>query len=280
MVSRKKAAGKARKAAKAKARQAAEEEGNNNQVNEELKQSLAVAVTAQASPYLTAPEPALQPTSCQHSVHPLYEGVPYQFVKVFTESYYEAAGDGGRPLAVRLLDATNATKAEFADVWNDSAMMKMAISELLGSGTRVFLEGNYDGARDCATLVRYLEQYTAVELEQKRAVCNWPKINEVHHADLHTLVKYFRHRIPCSCLDEKYEEVKSITKMGLCYNEKCKFPNRMTERSNTMCCSRCRCAVYCSRECQIADFSRHRPFCDKNSEIQAEFEAKQKERNL
>jgi hypothetical protein len=37
------------------------------------------------------------------------------------------------------------------------------------------------------------------------------KIVQANRADEHTLVKFFRKRIPCSCLDEKYQEVKQIT---------------------------------------------------------------------
>ncbi len=272
MVSRKKAAGKARKAAKAKAREAAEERNNNREVNDELEQSLA----AQASrPYLTAPAPIIQPVPCHHGIHLLYEGVPYQFARAFTKSFYEATR-AGRPFGLCLVDAKNATMAmdEFADVWNDSAKMKMVIAELLAFGTRGLLEGRYNHARAIATFARYLEQYIAVELEQTQAFICWPKVEETYDADEHTLVEFLRRRISCSCLDEKYEEVKSISKIGICYNPDCKHPNRMTERSNTMYCSRCRCAVYCSRECQIADLSRHKIDCDQAVMATAEFEAK------
>ena len=49
-----------------------------------------------------------------------------------------------------------------------------------------------------------------------------------YHLDM---VKLFRHSIPCSCLEKKYEEVKTITKLGSCYSPHCKFPNGITERS-------------------------------------------------
>lgn len=42
------------------------------------------------------------------------------------------------------------------------------------------------------------------------------RLYELNNADEHTLVEYFATRIPCSCLDEKYEQVKSITKTGIC----------------------------------------------------------------
>ncbi len=129
-------------------------------------------------------------------------------------------------------------------------------------------------ARDYACFARYFEHHIAVELKKTQALINWPKIGELDKADDHTLVKFFRQRIPCSCLDEKYQEVKSIPKMSFCYNPQCNIPDRRVERGQTMYCSRCRCAVYCSRECHKADWPRHQEWCDMDVAIIAEFEAK------
>mmetsp|Transcript_22059 Transcript_22059/g.33208 ORF Transcript_22059/g.33208 Transcript_22059/m.33208 type:complete len:130 (+) Transcript_22059:2-391(+) len=126
-----------------------------------------------------------------------------------------------------------------------------------------------------------MEQHIAVELKQTQALVNWPKIYEIflsddiNPSDFHTLVKFYRRRIPCCCLDDKHEEVKYITKMGFCYNPKCKFPNRMPERRNTMYCSRCRCATYCSNGCQKAHWAQHKPDCDAYAAVKAKFDAKQ-----
>ena len=147
------------------------------------------------------------------------------------------------------------------------------MSYLLCDGVQFYLEGSYDLARDTATMIRILEQYIAIELHRTQALYNWPKVEDTYYADLHTLVKFYRHRIPCSCLDEKYEEVKDIPKMGFCYNPECSIPNRELERSKTKCCSRCRDVTYCSRECQVADWSRHKPICDENADRIAKFEA-------
>ena len=148
-------------------------------------------------------------------------------------------------------------------------------------GTENTLEGHYGAAQINATCVRYFEQHIAVELKQSQALPNHPKIGEMYDADLHTLVKFYRSRIPCSCLDEKYEDVKSITKMGDCHNEpKCNYVNGRVERSKTMYCSRCRCATYCSRDCQEAHWAIHKQYCDEYAEVIAKFEAKQQNRTL
>jgi hypothetical protein len=79
------------------------------------------------------------------------------------------------------------------------------------------------------------------------------------------------------CLDEKYKEVKSITKMGVCCNPKCSLPGRKVERKGMLHCIRCRLHYYCSRECQEADWPVHKKLCDTYVDRQEELEAKQQQ---
>eukprot|EP00984_Skeletonema_dohrnii_P022585 scaffold11693_cov116-Skeletonema_dohrnii-CCMP3373.AAC.2 len=121
-----------------------------------------------------------------------------------------------------------------------------------------------NGARDCAFLSYAFEQRVAVGFDRSRAAYNMPKLCELLMADTdtdhHTLVSFFRKRINCSCLDELYKKVKSIPKIGLCYNPNCKH-GRVVTRSKTKCCSQCRGANYCSRRCQAAHWPRHKNVC-------------------
>ena len=245
-MGRKRNQGKARRAAKTKAREEAQQE--------------------EFSRLLTANERQ----QCTHSFKPCSEC--FQFVSTFSREFYLYSRRGDLS---GLVAAKNATMDEFATVWDDAAKMENAISTFLCMGTQDLLESKYDDARNRATFARYFEQYVAVEVKQTQALHNWPKIEEAREADLHTLVSFFRHRIPCSCLDKIYEEVKHITKMGGCWSPNCSIPGRTLERSKTMCCSRCRNVIYCSRECQVADWSRHKPFCDKHSARITTFEANQ-----
>ena len=153
--------------------------------------------------------------------------------------------------------------------------METVTSYLLRMGTSAILDGDYAAARLFAAYARYFEQYMAVVLKETQALPNWPKLCQAYYGDDHTLVKFYRHRIPCSCLDEKYEDVKHITKMGCCYNQQCSIPNGEVERCKSKYCSRCRYVTYCSSECQEADWKRHKPACDRHAEVTAEFEAKQ-----
>jgi hypothetical protein len=208
------------------------------------------------------------------------EDICAEFVLAFMTAFWTAAGHCDRLLSECLNRAEVATLDEFDDVWSDSAKMELAKSYCLYIGAQNILKGDYNIARDYASLTRYFDQYIAVELQKTQALINWPKINELGKgSDEHTLVKFFRRRIPCTCLDEKYEEVKSITKMGLCWNPRCQFPDRLVKRSQTMYCSRCRSVTYCSRECQKADRTVHKLNCDIGAALTADFEAKSHKQN-
>eukprot|EP00984_Skeletonema_dohrnii_P025434 scaffold14600_cov150-Skeletonema_dohrnii-CCMP3373.AAC.2 len=271
-MGRKRNQGKARKAAKVKAREEAEEVRGNDKQATNLEQSL----TAQMSNNNNAPTAGNDTIkmTCRHGFKIFDSAVSLQFATAFREAFYESAKGGGAGILSCLKAAEYATKDKFADVWNDSTKMEIAMSYFLFNGTRNILEGSNDVAKDCAVFARSIEQYIAVKLHQTRALVNFPKLNEIYNpSDVHTLVKFFRKRIPCSCLDAKYDEVKNITKMGMCYNQECSIPNGIVERSKTMYCSRCRCVTYCSPECQKAHWAQHKPICDNKAAIKAKFDA-------
>ena len=264
-MGRKRNQGRARRAAKAKAREEAQESRDSQMIEAVLR---------------CTNEPGAEGIKCFHgedlpSSTDLLRGnrFLYQFLHAFGGEFW-AAIEKRTSVETCLKDAYYATtRDKYAEVWKDSTKLTLATSFLLRMGTEAILEGKYDNARDLATFARFFEQDNAVTLIRSQALHNWPKINDAYIADNHTLVKFFRRRIPCSCLDKKYEEVKHITKLGVCFNPQCSI--EFLERSKTKYCSRCRCATYCSRECQKADWKRHKPDCDKFTEITAEFEAKQ-----
>ena len=280
-MGRKRNQGKARRAARAKAREEAIEREKNNPLSDEAdeRDNNQATTVGQDQSLLSAQMRQLQVREeCKHGFdHPFAstDDVILQFVSIFMESFDKAIERGDGSVLDCLFDAKNATSDEFSTVWSDSAKMEMAMSFYLFFGTQQYLGGYSGDAREAATIARYFEQHIAVELKQTQALCNWTKVEDTYYADEHTLVKFFRHRIPCSCLAEKYDEVKSITKIGLCYNPQCSIPGRKVERSKTMYCSRCRCISYCSRECQIAGWKIHKPSCDVCAATIAKFEVKQ-----
>lgn len=276
-MGRKRNQGKARKAIKeSKARQEAGDM-NNQSVNSGQQQPPAWPMPMRPVPAAVASRyPNELMIQCIHSAdNPPSDDRHSRFVEKFRVALNEGFCRG-HPITACLIYAKDATWHEFADVWHDSAKLDIAITFLLRVGTQHLLAGNYFHARCGATIARFFEQYKAVELKQSQALPNWIKVEEMHHADVHTVVKFFRQRIPCSCLTDMYHQVRRhITKVGLCYNMHCKLPTGQVERSKTMYCGRCQCATYCSLECQKADWLRHKSYCDRNAARMAEFEARQ-----
>ena len=147
-------------------------------------------------------------------------------------------------------------------MWNSVAVMECVSSTFLLLGTEYLLEGNYKAASHYASLTYCFEQHISCNLRKERLTMSWPKMNELYFdPDEHTLVSFFKKRISCSCLNTKYKQVRSIKKLGICYNFNCPHPGRKVERRLTKCCSLCRRVNYCSRECQVENWNVHRLHC-------------------
>ena len=162
-----------------------------------------------------------------------------------------------------IIDAFGATYDKYPEIWSDEPKLKLARSMYFMYGTQNIIEGDLADARLFAFLACHMKGYIDIHKDSRKVKFDLVKEAELLQSDEHTLVQYLRHHIPCTCLDKKYEEVKSITKLGLCWNTKCSLPNRMMKRSKMLCCDRCRTANYCSHECQKANWQEHKGYCDK-----------------
>ena len=254
MPSRKKAKGKARKAAKeAKAR---EEESRAVAASQVQGEALA---TQMQQLRINAASSEL----CSHGLVLLSAGeeeIIVDFINAFIAKFRSVEQVGAA-----LVTAHEATKDEYTDVY--SSEMSTVISILLSGGTQYILDGDNQKAELYAAFACYFENLMAVDVRKTKATVGWAKIVELYVADDHTLVSYYRKRIPCSCLAEKYKEVKSVKKMGWCYNLNCSHPGGMVERSKMFSCTRCGEANYCSVECQKIHWEKHKKLCDRTVEI-------------
>jgi hypothetical protein len=265
MPSRKKAKGKARKAAKE-----AKEEEDRAVVNVAAGQRQERSLATQLQRLVISAK-----TKCFHGRHPLSAGetkICRDFIAAFLTVLHSEANVG---LAFAL--AQEATIDEYAEVYDSK--LDGVISILLFTGTECILGGHnhistnpHKTAQTFASLVGYFEDYMAVCSSTAEAISKTTKIIELGSADDHTLVSFYRKRITCSCLDEKYEEVKSVKKMGRCFNPNCSHPGGMVERSKMLSCARCGYANYCSVECQKAIWKAHRVHCDEVVKWKAAFD--------
>ena len=165
-----------------------------------------------------------------------------------------------------------ATKTKYTEVWNDSDMVQWSASRLVMHVANLILEGNYSIAARFSMCSSFFEQWAAVLYQNESQascvwdkfvdyLCDWGKMSELYLGDEHTIVSFFRKRIPCKCLDDKYKKVKFIKKIGFCNSPTCSLPERKTLRSKMLYCTQCRKANYCSRECQVANWPTHKEYC-------------------
>ena len=197
MVSRKKAAGKARRAAK-ETKAAEVEEGQEQMALEVQMQRLTIDNNLM----------------CRHG----FDGDERcrEFTTAFQEAFTQCIF-ADKNIVSSYIAAMKATQEKFATVWKDATNkgLRQAVSCYVADGTQLVLDGNDPGAhaKFIASFAYYFEQCIAIH-EKTQPTIKWQQIVELQFTDQHTLVSFFRKRIPCKCLDEKYEKVKSMTKMG------------------------------------------------------------------
>ena len=273
MPSRKKAKGKARKAAKeakeAEARakkeesKAAVEVAANQRQEESVEEQLQRLVISNT-----------MTQECWHGSVPRSAGdeICLDFINAFLAVFRSEVLSEDN-VAKALLTAYDATKVKYADMY--SYKLDTVISMLLYCGTQRILDGGNSTARLYAMFASFFDEVKAVKVHKTQAIICFIKAFELNSNDDHTLISYYRKRIPCSCLDEKYKEVKSVKKMGLCFNPSCSLPEGMVERSKMFSCTRCGAANYCSVECQRAGWKIHKEYCGMAAEANAEFKSNQ-----
>lgn len=75
------------------------------------------------------------------------------------------------------------------------------------------------------------------------------------------IARFLWKRTKCSCLNERYEQLKSEPKLGVCDGCWHRGKREQEHREKLEICTGCRMVQYCSRECQVADWSRHKGAC-------------------
>jgi hypothetical protein len=70
------------------------------------------------------------------------------------------------------------------------------------------------------------------------------------------ITKFYHRRNECSCVKEKYDQVKKQTQMSICQH--CR---QRRARSELKICTRCRITCYCNQECQRLDWPDHKVRC-------------------
>ena len=145
------------------------------------------------------------------------------------------------------------------EVWDNELLRKHTIDLFVRIGTNMCNARNSPAnTRLFAAIVVVLENYTGDINETFIAVDG--KVRDLTGGDdncvSRDVVRFFRKRIPCKCLDQRYSCAKETPKLG-----ECKTCEKQMERSHLQLCSKCKVAQYCCRDCQVKDWPVHKMDC-------------------
>ena len=144
-----------------------------------------------------------------HGADPLsLKGICTKFVKAFRRAYYEASNDDTTTIMNCVFRAKDASSMDLPTCGMIRPRSKSQYYIFCVLERRIFLSLYL-----YAILARFLEQCAAVKLQRTQALINWAKRCELLCSkDDHALVKFFRRRIPCSCLVVKLSELSKETR--------------------------------------------------------------------
>ena len=150
------------------------------------------------------------------------------------------------------------------DILVDESYRKFVLDILVHIGTNMMLsQGRYDiaNAMCVAQSIVALEHYNGEDdinfVINKRVVRSKWRDLEINSSEKREGLKFYRKRTSCKCLKKMHLEArKTLPKLGIC--EYCKEEK---ERVLLDVCSRCKVEQYCSRECQVTDWSKHKGIC-------------------
>jgi len=145
-------------------------------------------------------------------------------------------------------------------IWKDKSLRQLALGMLTRFGTNMILDANYNlGWPLCiAQCIVVLEQYNGTDdidlaMNERVVRTKWRSV-----CNMRDCLKFYRKRVSCKCPKTMHLwSRKKIPKTGICWN--C---HKEKERVALSVCSRCMITPYCSRGCQVADWTNHKKSCD------------------
>ena len=153
-------------------------------------------------------------------------------------------------------------------VWDNATLRKMALDIMLAIGTNFFIldEVKRKNVLYFAQAISILEQYTGdgkygFNLATRKA----SRVHDLSGGREREIVRFYLKRVSCSCLKAMYSQIK---KSQPCRVGKCSTCNQLKELSLLMHCGRCKVVQYCCRECQAADWPKHKALCDSFVQIE------------
>jgi len=165
-------------------------------------------------------------------------------------------------------DVANMLQGNNGDLLNDKRFREIAVGIFIRIGTNMMLSGgnnNFLWAQRIEKTIILLENYyngmdsLDIALHCRVAARKFRDLDTTSCGSAkRDVLKFFSKRAPCSCLMEMHQTARGVfPKKGRCY--RCE---QEKDRVALSVCSRCMIMQYCSRGCQVADWSHHKGDCD------------------
>ena len=154
-----------------------------------------------------------------------------------------------------------------AKLWSNDNYRNMTTDILLIIGANLLLGSTITNvpAVIAASAIVFLENYKETMSVGEVFYCRGvgAKVRDIQGGNMRDLSKFYSKRLSCSCLKKMYSDArKTLPKVG-----KCDYCDEVKERELLSVCSKCRVAQYCSRECQVANWSLHEKCCDEHVHV-------------
>jgi hypothetical protein len=160
------------------------------------------------------------------------------------------------------------------EVFDNDMYRKWAIDILVRIGIKACADDHEDGtkaAKSFAFYIMLLESYNGEGDDILAAMfrSGMPlTLSDLQHGGEKDIIRFFMKRTTCSCLKERYKQIKISHPKS---KSRCDNCHQVKDRRSIMLCGRCKVCQYCSIECQEADWPKHKvDVCDKTIKYQRE----------
>ena len=158
---------------------------------------------------------------------------------------------------------------QFHEIWSNDTNQQMTLQLLVSLGTNLLLkEETYMAEQKYSSFAASAVAFGTICLQH-----GFDKIDiGVNHMppgrdrnfirDFHSscfvsdTTRFFKNKIPCKCLKEKYAQIKHVPKFG-----QCKYCLATKLRKHLYLCEKCQFSHYCSVDCQRCDYPLHKQIC-------------------
>lgn len=200
--------------------------------------------------------------ACDHGCpHPPEGDICNKFVVSFNERFAGSMPTGKSSqtqttvLSKCIFDAVNegfmSVGAGNQHLWEESTNLRKLVSYMESLGTDILLQFPAKSAFPLALAIMIVE---TMETKQSDLINTLFGPTRDFFDDMEReTTRFFAKRNKCHCLKEQYSQLRKKPSSGMCHH--CE---ERKDRKDLKICTCCKIAQYCSKQCQAADWPKHR----------------------